>query len=522
MILPEGDYAVYLRKSRKDTEDEARTGEDTLKSHRRALFELAKRYNISITEEYPEVVSGERVSARPEMMRLLEDVENGRWKGVLVMEVERLARGDTMDQGLVAQAFRYSETLIITPMRIYNPNNPNDEEYFEFGLFMSRREFKTITRRLQWGRENAVKQGRYIGSTPPYGYDRVKLQGKGYSLIPNPDEAPIVKMIFELYTHPDPIKRMGTTSIAHYLNSLKIPSKKNTEWITATIRDIIKNPIYAGFVRWGSRREVKKKDGHTTRPLQPTEKQTIAKGYHESLIDEKTFQLANNVMKDNSRYRAPALELTNPLAGLIRCGLCNKPIIYRPYNQRNIQPQLICTNKQCHCKGSYFALVESRLLEALGEWLKNYKADWKRGKPKVSGGMVEAKEKIVKNLERELEGLQNQKHNLHDLVEQGIYTVDVFLERSQNLSRRIQETIETLERSRKEFEDEKKRLTARVEIVPNVDRVIKTYPKTKDAAKKNELLRSVLEKVTYRKEKGGRWSGEEDSFELTLYPKIPK
>ncbi|MCZ8518394.1 hypothetical protein [Paenibacillus sp. KR2-11] len=44
-----------------------------------------------------------------------------------------------MDQGIVARTFKYSSTLIITPMRTYDPNNLNDEEYFEFGLFMSRR-----------------------------------------------------------------------------------------------------------------------------------------------------------------------------------------------------------------------------------------------------------------------------------------------------------------------------------------------------------------------------------------------
>jgi site-specific DNA recombinase len=49
------------------------------------------------------------------MLKLLQDVEEGRWKGVLVMEVERLARSDTMDQGLVAQSFKESETLIVTP-----------------------------------------------------------------------------------------------------------------------------------------------------------------------------------------------------------------------------------------------------------------------------------------------------------------------------------------------------------------------------------------------------------------------
>ena len=50
------------------------------------------------------------------------------------MEVERLARGETIDQGDVAQAFQYSDTKIITPLKTYDPTNEYDEEYFEFGV----------------------------------------------------------------------------------------------------------------------------------------------------------------------------------------------------------------------------------------------------------------------------------------------------------------------------------------------------------------------------------------------------
>ena len=80
------------------------------------------------------------------------------------MEVERLARGDTIDQGIVAQTFKFSDTKIITPIKTYNPNNEFDEEYFEFGLFMSRREYKTINRRLQRGRMASVKDGKYVAN----------------------------------------------------------------------------------------------------------------------------------------------------------------------------------------------------------------------------------------------------------------------------------------------------------------------------------------------------------------------
>lgn len=135
---------------------------------KKILTTLAKKRGLTIGKIYREIVSGETISERKEMQKLLKDVENEMWTGILVVEVERLARGDTSDQGRVAKAFKYSHTQIITPVKTYNPDNEFDEEYFEFGLFMSRREYKTINRRLQRGRELSVAEGNFIGNIPPF------------------------------------------------------------------------------------------------------------------------------------------------------------------------------------------------------------------------------------------------------------------------------------------------------------------------------------------------------------------
>ena len=193
-------YCLYLRKSRADMEAEARGEGETLARHERILLDLAKKMKLNITQIYKELVSGESIASRPVMQQLLSEVEQELWEGVLVVEVERLARGDTIDQGIVAQTFKYSNTSIITPTKVYNPNNEFDEEYFEFGLFMSRREYKTIKRRLEQGRIMSVKEGKYIANVPPYGYQRQKLQGEKLYLVPDPQRAETVKLIFEMYT----------------------------------------------------------------------------------------------------------------------------------------------------------------------------------------------------------------------------------------------------------------------------------------------------------------------------------
>ena len=250
---------IYLRKSRSDREAEARGEGETLARHEKTLLELAKRRGYHIGAIYKEVVSGETISARPVMQQLLREVEAGMWDGVLVMEVERLARGDTIDQGTVSRAFQFSDTKIITPLKVYDPNNEFDEEYFEFGLFMSRREYKTIKRRLNAGRLASVKEGKYCGNRPPYGYERVKIKGeKGFTLTPVPDQVEVVRLIFNWYVNGDSGERLGVAKITRKLNNMGIPALTRKDWSPATISGILQNPVYCGKLRWDARKTVRK------------------------------------------------------------------------------------------------------------------------------------------------------------------------------------------------------------------------------------------------------------------------
>lgn len=169
-------YLEYLRKSRKDAEEEAQGAGETLARHRKILSDLAQANNYNVVKVFEEVVSGDSIADRPEMQKLLKEVETGLYAGVLVVEVERLSRGDGIDQAIVSKTFQYTNTKIITPTKIYDPNNEMDAEYFEFGLFMSRREYNMIKRRLKRGKEMAAKEGKWSNGFAPFGYQKVKLQ----------------------------------------------------------------------------------------------------------------------------------------------------------------------------------------------------------------------------------------------------------------------------------------------------------------------------------------------------------
>ena len=188
------DAAVYLRKSRME---EGLATDEVLAKHQKTLYDYAAAHGIHILEEYPEVVSGESLYTRPQMLRLLQDVEEGKYDAVLCMDLDRLSRGRMKDQGIVLDAFRESGTLIITPEKIYNLADEIDEEYAELKTFISRREYKIITKRLRRGLQMSIQDGCYVANAP-YGYHKTVVDRKPTLEIYEP-EARFVRMMFELY-----------------------------------------------------------------------------------------------------------------------------------------------------------------------------------------------------------------------------------------------------------------------------------------------------------------------------------
>lgn len=524
-------YCIYLRKSRADIELETHGEGETLERHKKLLLALANKQHLNIEHIHQEIVSGDTIAARPVMQQLLSEVEQGTWEGVIVVEVERLARGDTVDQGIVAQTFKYSGTKIITPMKTFDPTNEFDEEYFEFGLFMSRREYKTINRRLQTGRQASAKEGKFVGSIAPFGYKRVKLQGeRGYSLEVVPENAEIVKLIFELYTQGElckdgTFKRLGIQGIARHLNTIGISPIRHDYWQKETIISILTNPTYAGKIRWGYRKKVKKMVNgkmETSRPRNYDENCLLVNGRHEVIIDEEMFSLAQYFIAQNPPppvgYRK---EIKNPLAGLIICSVCGRSMVFRRGTDKK-PSYIVCHNRECKNVSAPFHLVEQKVIEALRDWLKEHTLTPKHNK-KQDENNIKAILDTKSKLQIQLSKIEAQISKAYDAYEQGVYDTDVFLNRSKTLNSKIEEIKTEIIKLENTHEYIIKTIQNSKNLIPKAQKLMKVYDELKTPKEKNDMLKQVLEKCEYLKEKSGMYRDvSADSFELTLFPKIPQ
>ena len=328
-------FAFYLRKSQADDPDEP--VEITLAKHKERLLSVAKRYDIQDNQIvfYEEVVSGDTISERPKIKELLKKVNDGYFKGVFVVDIDRFSRGDSIDQGVINNTFYFSETLIITAEKIYDiANNEMDREQLEFKLFMSKREYNIIKKRMYQGRVDNVKAGYYVCSITPYGYTKIKEDKRGYILVPDEYEADIVKLIFKLC-----LDGVGTTNIAHHLNSINAKARKSPRWTSAMIRNILKNEVYYGVLKWGENVLTKKmSDGSITKKRVRQTDFKLYPGKHEPLVSKDDFDEVQEKLSPSSKKKIKKnTELKNPLAGLIHCGVClerdkvERHMFRRPY-----------------------------------------------------------------------------------------------------------------------------------------------------------------------------------------------
>lgn len=482
-------YLVYLRKSRSDGDHE--TVEDVLSKHETIIQEFAlKTFGNTIPDNciYREVVSGETIQDRPMIKTLLDLIQNEPIKGVLTIEPQRLSRGDLSDCGTIIRAFRYTDTLIITPTKTYDLSDKFDRKFFEMELMRGNDYLEYIKEIMMRGRIASVNEGNFIGSVPPYGYDKVKI-GKSYTLVPNA-EADTLRMIFELYAN----DKLGTTMIANRLNDLGIKPRKSPYWTNASIRDILHNPVYIGKIRWNWRKTIKKYENGgiiTSRPKSDPDSWMIVDGKHEAIISEELFQAVQMRFGNTPRSKVNH-ELVNPFAGLIRCQ-CGKVMIQQA-QRKGIRTRIHCPNqKYCGNKSAACEDLEQVITEALNNIIKDFQSKLSENKPRYN-----TSSEIINKLSKELNILENQQNKLYDLLEQGIYTSAVFVARNEALAEK-RNKIEAAIIKAKELSQSA--INYKEMIVSLSDAVEVIQRKNISPKRKNILLKSVIKEITYSRKK---------------------
>ena len=487
-ILTNDEYIMYLRKSRADNPYE--TVEEVLEKHETILQELAERdLGGRIPEHciYREVVSGETIDERPEMLAVLAQIENPRMKGVLVVEPQRLSRGDLEDCGKVVNAFRYSKTEVVTTNMVYDLTNKMQRKFFEQELMRGNDYLEYTKEILLRGRIAAVKRGCYIGNIPPFGFNKI-IDADGDSTLEANEYADAVLMAFEMYVNE------GKTylQIGRHFDKLGIKPYRSKVWEKCSIRAMLKNKHYIGMVVFGSKKSEKVLlNGEVSRrSVSVAEEDTIiAKGKHAGIVPLELFEAAQEKMDRNPRKKLN-VPLVNPLAGLIFCYKCGKAMAQHPYP--HARTRIECRNRGgCNANSTYLDDVVDAVAFALEhEQLPEMEVKLHNDEGKAAS----IQKKQLEKMNQELEELYAKEERQHDFLESGTYTEDVFLKRNKAVHAQIEEL-------KSKIFEAKKNIPKEINYADKIVKIKEALKGLQDDSltpeAKNRLLKAIVDRIEY-------------------------
>ena len=527
------DFLVYLRKSRSD--DPLLSVEEVLARHEAILDEWClKNLGEKVPEanKYREVVSGETIADRPDMQTILKRIESPKIKGVLIVEVQRLSRGDLEDAGRIIKLFRFTNTLAVTPQKAYDLKDEYDRDAFERELKRGNDYLEYIKKIMGRGKEvSVVNDGNFIGSIPPYGYDKTWIkEGKKKcpTLAINEEEANVVRMIFDMYVNKD----MGTPNIAHALDALHISPRRGDHWSQATIKDILSNVHYIGKVKWNWRKTVRIVEDSEVLKTRPRKGEyLISEGKHPAIISEELFQAAQDKKSKNPRYKK-STPLVNPLAGIFYCK-CGRAMQMKRYTANGkIYLSYACYD-QVHCgTGSASHQV---VIDAVADILRQHIADFEIHIKNDNGDSIKLHQARIKHLEQKLKDI-----NAKELSQwEAQSNPDPSMRMPQAIFKQLNERLQ------KEKSDVEEALHQAYDTIPQtVDYVekVQTFRDAlnalldpeKSAKEKNSLLKDCIDRIEYYREKperlkkgkgvkkgeqfkvGGKWTNPDIELEVIL------
>lgn len=283
---------------------------------------------------------------RPDFIRMMDDVRAGKIQCIIVKDLSRFGR-DYLEIGY------YIETLLpklnVRLIAINdNFDSTREEDVNSIALpiknLVNEMYAKDFSRKLTAYNDLHRKNGDVKLLRSVYGYSIDKERN---IFVPNPETAPIVRMIFRWYL-------MGYSSgrIAKQLNmlgimtplkyKLTVESKQKFEkedyWNQSRVTDILRNTRYIGDHVWGKRRVIlyKNVQEHKT----PKEEWSVWHNMHEPIVNKENFDLVQKMLTESASkkqkdFASYTEDMRDSFPQKVFCAECGKRMYYQQLRHEN-------------------------------------------------------------------------------------------------------------------------------------------------------------------------------------------
>lgn len=435
----------------------------------------AKQNGFIVPKEYifrDDGLSGKKADKRPQFQTMIAAAKQNPspFSTILIWKFSRFARNQE-------EAIVYKSMLKKNNVSVVSISEPMDDSPYSTLIeriieWMDEYYSIRLSGEVKRGMKEKVERGQAV-TGPSFGYDIVD---KKYII--NETTAPYVRKIFS-----DFIAGKGLSTIAREFNALGIKTARGNKWETRTIEYILINPIYIGKIRWNP---THKTDRNYNDP-----EIMIIDGIHEPIIDEKTFEKAQQIVaknkKSHSKYTHTKVNYDYMLHGLLKCSNCGSSLTMSTKGQ-GVQ----CVN-YVHGKCDVSHYISLKKINNL--FLTTLEYAFKSGNINLTirnSSNDETSDFVDYDalIEKENKKLQRVKQ----AYAEGIYTIDELKE----FKSVIETQINLLKSKNKKPSTKNSRETIKNKLIKKNIKIIDTLrSETVSEKEKNELLKGFIDKVVF-------------------------
>lgn len=438
-----------------------------------------------------EGLSGKSTKKRQSFNRMIADGKNGLFDFVITKEISRFAR-NTVD------SLNYTRELLDYGVGIYfesnNVNTFDQRSEFVLSLMSSiaQNELRVLSERVKFGHAQAIEKGVVLGNSRIFGYDKLKKR-----LVINPDEAPMVVELYELYASGD----YSMKQIENIFWDKGYRNRNGNKIAHSTLANIIANPKYKGYYVGG---KVKNLDLFSEkREFVPEEEWTMYKDETgeivPAIVDEELWGRANFILKKRSndvKNRQGICNHANLLTGKIVCRNCGSPYYRKDSVDKsgNKNSKWICSGKikngKKYCNS--FAIYESEIKKVLYETFKDTTEDIERIIDEYTQMLCDIMkddglEKALERAEEQKDKLYKKKAKLLDLYVDEAYTEAEFKKLNASNSKEI-------EKVEAEIEDLKKQLESDAGFKDSIEEIKSSLASAAKVASEGLITKNFIDK----------------------------
>lgn len=416
--------AIYCRVSTVEQAEEGYSiDEQNLK-----IREYCEREGHEIYNLYEDRgISGKNITNRPGIKQLLQDATENKFDLVIVWKLNRISR-KLLDILNIVELLNKHNIAFRSLTENFETETPSGKLQLNIMGAIGEFERETIAENVKMGLLARAKEGRWNGGVV-LGYDIVEIPNEGKKrkntrLEINEKEANTVRRIFELYS-----QGYGYKAVVNRINKEGYKTKRNKQFAVSTVKEILKNPVYIGKIRYNVRQDwgKKRRNNINANPI-------LSDGQHEPIIDIQTWNKVQVILKERSKKHNKIYDSEFPLTGILKCPVCGAGMtISRSTSRRKDGTKKVLEYYSCgnwKNKGTAVCNSNSIRVEVADEYvlnkimtLINDKAILKKVIDNINKNKSTKIKPVVEELNsltKEIDNLNSKKNKNIELFEDGI------------------------------------------------------------------------------------------------------